>query len=154
MAITVDYDDWSKEYSTRLGLTPTDREAMRPFRDAGALPPRQAEPRKFADGVFRGGGDPQTIYRQISQGIAGTPMPGVEIVPEATGTNLSDSQAWDLVRYIRSLAGNPSAALPRREPPPSRTAPVESQPPSRASPRREPAPVESQPPSRASHDQG
>jgi mono/diheme cytochrome c family protein len=102
-AITLDYDDWTKEYSTRLGLTPTDREAMRPFRKLGALTPRQIEPRKFQDGVFRGGGDFTTIYRQISQGIAGTPMPGVEISAQPGGTGLTPAQAWDLVRYVHFL---------------------------------------------------
>jgi mono/diheme cytochrome c family protein len=109
MAVTVDYDDWSKEYSTRLGLTPTDREAMRPFRDAGALPPRQTEPRRLDEGVFRGGDDPESIYRRISQGIAGTPMPAVEIVPQPATTSLSQSQAWDLVRYVLFLAGKPTS---------------------------------------------
>jgi mono/diheme cytochrome c family protein len=109
VAVTVDYDDWAKEYSTRLGLTPTDGEAMRPFHDAGALPPRQTEPRSFAGGVFRGGGAPQSIYRRISEGIAGTPMPGVEIVAQPSRTSLSESQAWDLVRYVRFLAEDPSA---------------------------------------------
>ena len=104
-AITVDYDDWAKEYSTRLGVTPTDREAMRPFRSAGALPPRQTEPRKLDDGVFRGAGDPEAIFRQISQGIAGTPMPSVQISSGDSdrGTGLTTQQAWDLVRYVRSL---------------------------------------------------
>ncbi len=35
-AVTLDYDDWTKEYSTRIGLTPTDRAAMKPLRQAGA----------------------------------------------------------------------------------------------------------------------
>ena len=45
--LLVDYDDWGKEYSTRLGLTPDDRDDMRPFRKAGGLPPRKAEPRNL-----------------------------------------------------------------------------------------------------------
>lgn len=100
---TLDYDDWSKEYSTRIGVTPTDREAMRPLRDAGALPPRPAKPREFAAGVFRGGGAPEVIYRQISQGIAGTPMPAVQILEEGNGVALTPDQVWDLVRYVQSL---------------------------------------------------
>lgn len=103
-AVTLDYDDWSKEYSTRLGLTPTDREAMQPFRDAGALPPKLTKPRRFGRSVLRGGGDPETIYRRIAQGIAGTPMPRVEISQQVTGTGLSVEQAWDLVHYVESLA--------------------------------------------------
>ncbi len=102
-AVTLDYDDWAKEYSTRIGLTPTNREAMRPFRDAGALPPRQIKPRNFSRGVLRGGDDPETIYRKITQGIAGTPMPAVQIVPTPQGIGLTSDQAWDLVRFVRSL---------------------------------------------------
>ncbi len=102
-AVTLDYDDWAKEYSTRIGLTPTDPQAMRPFRDAGALPPRQSRPRKLAGGVFRGAGDGPAIFRHISQGIAGTPMPSVDITTAGTGIGLTPQQAWDLVRYVRSL---------------------------------------------------
>lgn len=102
--VTLDFDDWTKEFSTRIGLTPSDREAMRPFRKAGALTPRVVKPRNLHDGVFRGGGDPQTLYRRISQGIAGTPMPAVEVVAEENGKGLTEDQMWDLVRYIQSLA--------------------------------------------------
>ena len=105
--VTLDYDDWTKEYSTRVGLTPGDRDAMRPFRDAGALKPRPLKPRNLQDGMFRGGGDPETLYRRISQGIAGTPMPTVEIVAEENGKGLTETQVWDLVRYIQSLASRP-----------------------------------------------
>jgi mono/diheme cytochrome c family protein len=101
--VTLDYDDWAKEYSTRIGLTPSDREAMRPFREAGALRPRPVVPRKLTDGVFQGGGDPETLFRRFTQGIAGTPMPTVEVVAEENGKGLTEDQVWDLVRYVRSL---------------------------------------------------
>ncbi len=77
---------------------------MRPFRKAGALTPRVVKPRNLQDGVFRGGGDPETLYRRISQGIAGTPMPAVEVVAKENGKGLTEDQMWDLVRYIQSLA--------------------------------------------------
>lgn len=101
--VTLDFDDWTKEYSTRLGLTPDDREAMRPFRQAGALRPRPVQPRNLQDGVFRGGDAPETLYRRITQGIAGTPMPAVPVVDQADGTGLTSDQVWDLVRYLRWL---------------------------------------------------
>jgi len=101
-AVTLDYDDWAKEYSTRIGLTPTDREAMRPFRKAGALRPRLTEPRDLQDGVFHGGGDSETLYRRITQGIAGTPMPAVP-VDEQGGKGLTEDQVWELVAYVKSL---------------------------------------------------
>lgn len=101
--LLVDYDDWGKEYSTRLGLTPDDRDDMRPFRKAGALPPRKAEPRNLTLGVYRGGGDEATLYRRITQGIAGSPMPGIEVVAEENGRGLTSAQVWDLVRYLQSI---------------------------------------------------
>ena len=102
-AVTLDFDDWTKEFSTKLGLTPTDRVAMRPFRDAGALRPRQIKPRSLNEGAFHGGGDPQTLFRRVSQGIAGTPMPKVDVVEEPNGKGLTESQVWDLVRYVKSI---------------------------------------------------
>ncbi|TWU59360.1 Cytochrome c [Rubripirellula tenax] len=106
-AVMLDFDDWGKEYSTRLGLTPSDRDDMRPFRKAGALPPRPAEPRNLTQGVYRGGGDAATLYRRVTQGIAGTPMPGVEVVAEEDGRGLTRDQVWDLVRYLQSLDPRP-----------------------------------------------
>jgi mono/diheme cytochrome c family protein len=103
-AVTLDYDDWTKEYSTRIGVTPTDREAIRPFRKAGALRPRFVLPRSLHEGVFRGGGDAETLYRRITQGIAGSPMPAVAVVEEENGTGLTTDQVWDLVRYVQSLS--------------------------------------------------
>lgn len=104
---TLDYDDWVKEYTTRIGVTPTDDEALQPFREAGALPPRPIEPRKLRDGVFRGGGDPETLYRRITQGVAGTPMPSLEVSEDESVTGLTPSQAWDLVRYVLSFSDAP-----------------------------------------------
>jgi mono/diheme cytochrome c family protein len=101
---TLDYDDWTKDYTTRIGLTPDDREAMKPFRDAGALRPRVIAPRTLRNGVFHGGGDPNSLYRRITQGIAGTPMPAVEVVSEPNGKGLTVEQIWDLVRYVRQLS--------------------------------------------------
>ncbi len=105
-AVTLDYDDWAKEYSTRLGLTPDDRDAMRPFRQAGALRPRLAQARNLRQGVFRGGGDDQSLYRRITQGIAGTPMPSVAVVDQENGKGLTEQQVWDLVSYLQALGEN------------------------------------------------
>lgn len=105
--VILDFDDWTKEYSTQLGLTPTDREAMKPFRDAGAHRPKQLTPRKLDDGVFRGGGESATLYRRIGQGIAGTPMPSIQITDAESTTGLTSNQVWDLVHYVQSLG--PSA---------------------------------------------
>ncbi|MFG0262452.1 MAG: c-type cytochrome [Novipirellula sp. JB048] len=102
-AVTLDYDDWSKEYSTRLGLTPTDRDAIKPFLKAGAPKPRPLAARRLQQGVFRGGSDRETLYRRITQGIAGTPMPSLEVVERENGKGLTPEQVWDLVHYTQSL---------------------------------------------------
>ncbi|WP_231603094.1 cytochrome c [Neorhodopirellula pilleata] len=101
---TLDYDDWTKDFTTRIGITPADSAATKPFRKAGALPPRTIDPRVLAGGVLRGGHDPETIYRRIQHGIAGTPMPGVEVGDEIDPQmGLTPASAWDLVAYVRSL---------------------------------------------------
>ncbi len=99
----IDFDDWTKEYTTRLGIDPKDREALRPFKQAGALTPRYALPRDLTQGVFRGGGDVETLYRRIVCGIAGTPMPAVAVVDSENGRGLTSAQIFDLIRYVRSL---------------------------------------------------
>ncbi|MEO1525675.1 MAG: c-type cytochrome [Planctomycetota bacterium] len=101
---TLDYDDWTKEYTTRIAITPTDRESLAPFRAAGAQRPRQIYPRTLTAGVFRGGGDSETLYRRLASGIAGTPMPAVMISDEGSATGLTPEQVWDLVHYVQSLA--------------------------------------------------
>ena len=75
-----------------------------PYRNAGALRPRPVQPRNLQQGVFRGGSEPETLYRRITQGIAGTPMPAVAVVEEPNGVGLTDNQIWDLVRYLRAAA--------------------------------------------------
>lgn len=100
----LDFDDWTKDYTTRLGLTPSDRDAIKPFRDVGALRPRPIKPRTLQDGIFRGGADSASLYRRITQGIAGTPMPAVMVVDEENGKGLTPSQIVDLVHYVQSLA--------------------------------------------------
>jgi mono/diheme cytochrome c family protein len=45
---------------------------------------------------FRGGSEPEDIYRTFLTGLNGTPMPAYEGV-------LSRDEAWDLVHFVRSL---------------------------------------------------
>lgn len=104
-AVTLDFDDWTKEYSTRLGLAPSDAAALQPLRSAGALPPRTLDPRNLQWGVFRGGDDPATLYRRLVVGIDGTPMPGLIVQPAAGPNGLTPEQVLDLVAYVRSLSG-------------------------------------------------
>ena len=48
-------------------------------------------------GVYRHGSTEQALYRTISQGVTGTQMPA---------TSLSDRQLFQIVRYVRGLAGS------------------------------------------------
>ncbi|MEM6980483.1 MAG: cytochrome c [Planctomycetota bacterium] len=103
VAIT-DYDEWTKEFTTRIGITPDDRDAIKPFRRAGALPPRQINPRMLTGGSLRGGSDSETLFRRIQHGIAGTPMPGVGLKTDADDQfGFTASDIWDLVHYVQSI---------------------------------------------------
>src|SRR3989449_10252664 len=48
-------------------------------------------------GVDQQGSSDEALYRTISKGVAGTPMPA---------TSISDAQLWQIVRYIRGDAGS------------------------------------------------
>ena len=54
------------------------------------------KPRDLTRGIYRGGRRPIDIYRRITQGIKGTPMPG------APKTIKSD-EIWDLVNFVLSI---------------------------------------------------
>ncbi len=94
----VDYDDWTKDWTSRIGIDPLDEAAQVPLVARGALPPRKITPRDFREGLFRGGSEPEHIYRRIAAGIDGTPMPAA---------TLPEQDIWHLVNYVRSLAEPP-----------------------------------------------
>jgi mono/diheme cytochrome c family protein len=102
-AVTLDFDDWTKEFSTRLGIAPNDAIALKPMRAAGALQPRPVKPRTVQWGVFRGGGDAATLHRRLTVGIDGTPMPGLLIQETAGPTGVTVDQVSDLVAYVQWL---------------------------------------------------
>ena len=54
-------------------------------------------PRNLTTGIFRGGRRPIDIYRRITAGIRGTPMPAV---PDT----LTEEDRWALVHYVLSLS--------------------------------------------------
>ncbi len=56
-------------------------------------------PRNFVAGEFKGGRDPEGVYRRILLGIPGTPMPSSAV--------LTDQQRMDLVHYCLSLCRQP-----------------------------------------------
>lgn len=61
--------------------------------DIEQLPTR---PRDFTRGIFKGSPDPASLYRRISYGMPGTPMPG--------SSTMTPEQRVDIVHYIRSLS--------------------------------------------------
>lgn len=54
-------------------------------------------PADLASGQYKSGSRPEDLFRTISKGVPGTPMPSY-------GAMLSDDQIWVLVEYIRRLA--------------------------------------------------
>lgn len=92
---TIDYDDWTKDWTLRINIDPLDEAAQVPLIARGALPPRAIVPRDFREGLYRGGSSPEQLYRRIAAGIDGTPMPAASIAV---------NDIWHLVNYIRSLA--------------------------------------------------
>jgi len=99
--VNVDYDDWTKDWTMRIGIEPTDEKSQIPLVARGALPPRRILARDFRLGLFRGGSEPERIYRRIAEGIDGTPMPAAAIPPE---------DIWHLVNYVRSFDSPPEAS--------------------------------------------
>ncbi len=54
-------------------------------------------------GAYRFGSSEAALYRTISKGIPGTPMPA---------TTLSDAQLWEIVRHVRLLSGGVRVKVP------------------------------------------
>jgi mono/diheme cytochrome c family protein len=96
---TTDYDEWTKDWTTRVSLKPEDRESLIPLLARGALPPVNAMPRNFAQGIFRGGSNSKDLFRRITQGIDGTPMPAVTFVEGQFAVD----DVWHIINFIRSL---------------------------------------------------
>ena len=68
------------------------------------LPIQKLRARDFREGAFRGGSNPEDLYRRVYIGIKGTPMPATGPQPGADGVFTSD-EIWDVVHYILSLTG-------------------------------------------------
>lgn len=96
---TTDYDDWTKDWTSRVGLKPEDLTSLVPLLARGALKPQNAMPRNFAEGVFRGGASSEDLYRRITQGIEGSPMPAATFVDG----EFEQKDVWHLINFIRSL---------------------------------------------------
>ena len=89
------YDDWTNEWLNTAGVDPENPDSYQHFINAGTFPPRKISPRNLQLAVFRGGHRPEDIYRRISNGIEGTPMP--------SAPTLSAEEIWALVAYVKNL---------------------------------------------------
>ena len=96
---TSDYDDWTKDWTVSVGLDPKDTNAIIPLMARGAWEPKNITPRNFAEGIFRGGSQPENLFHRIANGIAGTPMPAATFVEG----EFSRQDIWHLINFIRSL---------------------------------------------------
>ncbi|WP_196784305.1 c-type cytochrome [Crateriforma conspicua] len=96
---TTDYDDWTKDWTLKIGLKPDDRDSLIPLLARGALAPVNAKPRNFSTGVFHGGESASDLYLRITQGIDGTPMPAATFVEG----EFEEVDVWHLINFIRSL---------------------------------------------------
>ncbi len=101
---TADYDDWTKDWTSRVGLRPEQRDSLIPLLARGALPPIHAKPRNMEDGLYHGGSTAADLYRRIMMGIEGTPMPAATFVEG----KFEQDDVWHLINYVRSLQKAPA----------------------------------------------
>ena len=94
------YDTWTKDWTE--GLDPQNRDEIRPFLKLGALKPQFISPRNLRLGIYRGGSEASDLYLRIVNGIEGTPMPAVAMMPD-NPQGLSSADVWDLVNFLLSL---------------------------------------------------
>jgi len=104
-AVTLDFDDWTKEYSTKLGLSPSDAAEMRVMQKAGAPAAYPIVPRKLRWGVFHGNDTDDALYRRLVTGIAGSPMPGLLLNEGESTVGIDPGDVWAIIAYVRSLGG-------------------------------------------------
>lgn len=96
---TTDFDDWTNEWTSRIGIKPDNLDKLTPLLARGALKPQNAMPRNFTEGIFRGGAKPQNLYRRIMQGIEGSPMPAATLVEG----QFEEDDVWHLINFVRAL---------------------------------------------------
>ena len=104
---TTDYDDWTKEWTARINIDPTDQDAIIPFLLRGALPPKTIKPRNLREGVYRGGKTPEDIYRRLRHGIPNAPMPAITTVASADEPGVTEADLWHLVNYVLAMPVEP-----------------------------------------------
>ena len=102
-----DYDDWTKDWTSKIGIQPTDAEKLLPLMARGGLKPQPLKPRNIVAGHLRGGRDPIDIYRRIRYGISGATMPAAAMAASEGAPGLTPDDVWHLVNYVLSIAEVP-----------------------------------------------
>ncbi len=78
-----DFDEWTKDWTVRNGIDPNDKSQWKPLKKLGFLKPVPLSPRNLQLGVIRFGRDHHDLYRIITSGIEGTPMPAAAKAPKS-----------------------------------------------------------------------
>ena len=107
-----DYDDWTKDWTSKIGISPTNVDELMPFMARGGMKPQPLKPRNIQEGKLRGGREPMEIYRRIRYGIVGSPMPAATVVSSPDQTGLQEDDVWHLVNFVLSIAKPAEAELP------------------------------------------
>ena len=98
-----DYDDWTKDWTSKIDISPTNLEGLLPLMARGGMKPQQLLPRNIVEGKFRGGREPLDIYRRIRYGIVGAPMPAAAITKSSDEKGIREEDIWHLVNYVLSI---------------------------------------------------
>jgi mono/diheme cytochrome c family protein len=102
-----DYDDWTKEWTAKIGLNPDNLDEVAPMMALGGMKPQHLKPRSIVEGHLRGGREPIDVYRRIRYGISGSPMPAASLAATSEESGLQPDDLWHLVNYVLSIAQVP-----------------------------------------------
>ncbi len=108
---TTDFDEWTKDWTTRVNLDPTKRDELVPLLARGALPPLNIKPRNFAEGYFRGGDSAADLWLRSLRGSKAHRCQRQTFVEG----QFEEDDVWHLINFIRSL----QTAAPEQPTPPA-----------------------------------
>jgi mono/diheme cytochrome c family protein len=107
--VSQDYDEWTKDWTIRVGIDPAKKSEWKIMKPFGALKPVVDRSRNFSLGGLRGGSTEQDIVNRIVLGVDGTPMPAATL-SETDPNALSFEDVFDLARYVSSLSSTTRSA--------------------------------------------
>ncbi len=90
----IDYDDWTKEWTMRIGIEPTDEASQIPLIAAVALPPRRILPRDFRLGLFRGGSERNEFIAGLQRALMEPLCPPHRFRSKTFGTWSTTFAVW------------------------------------------------------------